>query len=172
MSFTWLLLNVAALPSIHERHTTDGKLTASATLHPVQEENEEVSGQAGARYGFVFHVLPNLISTAHLFQLVFVKLMDHGGIAITAAASWKRIPWHAIFINSTYRRTSNYWITSGEKTSVYRGNLGSRRSVLVRKEILKEQLSFCRHYLLSLLHVDLSGSANCEIKFQILAIQY
>ena len=71
-----------------------------------------------------------------------------------------------------YHRTSIYWITSGEKTSVYRGTLGSRRSVLCRNEILKEQFSFCRHYLSSLVLVDLLGSANCEIKIQIVAIQY
>ena len=40
-------------------------------------------------------------------------------------------------------------------------------------EISKEKLSFCRHYLSSsLVFVDLMGSDNCEIKFQIVVIQY
>ena len=40
--------------------------------------------------------------------------------------------------------------------------LGSRWSVLGPNEILKGQLSFCRHYLSSVMFVDLLGSANCE----------
>ena len=71
---------------------------------------------------------------------------------------------------SCHRRTSNYWIASGEKTSVYRGTLGSPRSVLGPNEILKEQLSFCRHYLSSLVFVNLVGStvggiSNCQKEF-------
>ena len=50
--------------------------------------------------------------------------------------------------------------------------LGPRRFVLGPNEILKEQLSFCRHYLSSLVLVDLMVSASCEISIQILAIQY
>ena len=50
--------------------------------------------------------------------------------------------------------------------SVCRGALGSRQSVLGPNEILKERLSFCRHYLSSLVLVDLMGSANGEIKIQ------
>ena len=65
-----------------------------------------------------------------------------------------------------------YGRTSGKKSSVYRGTLGSRRSVLGQNETLKEQLSFCRHYLSALLLIDLLGSANCEINIQIVAIQY
>ena len=40
------------------------------------------------------------------------------------------------------RRTSNHWIAWGEKTSVYRGTRGSRRSACGPNENLKELLSF------------------------------
>ena len=49
----------------------------------------------------------------------------------------------------------------GNKPSVYRGTLISRRSVLGPREILKEQLCFCRHYLSSLVFVDLLRSVYC-----------
>ena len=39
--------------------------------------------------------------------------------------------------------------------SVYKGTSSSRRSVLGPNENLKEQLSFCRHYLSSLVFVHL-----------------
>ena len=38
--------------------------------------------------------------------------------------------------------------------------------------VRKEQLSFCRHYVSSLVFVDLTRSANCEMKIQTVAIQY
>ena len=63
-------------------------------------------------------------------------------------------------------------IASGEKTSVYRGTFGSQRSVLGPNDFMKEQLSFCRHYLSSLVRVNLMGSANYEIKIQIVVAQY
>ena len=49
-----------------------------------------------------------------------------------------------MLIGVKYRRTSNYWIALGEKTSVYRGTRGSRRSTFGRNENLKERLSSCR----------------------------
>ena len=70
-----------------------------------------------------------------------------------------------------HRRTSNYLIASGEKTSVYTGTVGSRRSVLGPNRFLKEPLTFHRHDLSSLVFFSLSGSANFEIKIQIVAIQ-
>ena len=69
-----------------------------------------------------------------------------------------------------YRRTATFWIVWGEKTSVYRGTLHTRRSVLGPNGILIEQLRFCRHYLSSLVFVDLLESENCEIEIQIVAI--
>ena len=51
-----------------------------------------------------------------------------------------------------YRRTSNYWIVSGKKTSVYRGSRGSRRSACGPNENLKERLSICRYYPASLVN--------------------
>ena len=43
-----------------------------------------------------------------------------------------------------YRRTSNYWIVLGKKSSVYRGTRGSRRSDCGPNENLKARLSSCR----------------------------
>ena len=43
-----------------------------------------------------------------------------------------------------YHRTSNYSIASGERTSVYRGTRGSRRSASGPNESLKEPSSSCR----------------------------
>ena len=71
-----------------------------------------------------------------------------------------------------YRRTSNHWIVLGEKLSVYRGTRGSRRSACGPNENLKERLSFWRYYPASLVIFVLMVFANCEIKIQILEIQY
>ena len=55
-----------------------------------------------------------------------------------------------------YRRISNYWIASGEKTSVYRGTGGSRRSACGSNENMKVRLSscsgFCSYVIYSLRH--------------------
>ena len=75
-------------------------------------------------------------------------------------------------ILSGYRRTSNYWIALGEKMSVYRGIRGSRRSACGPSENLKDWLSSCRWYLASLMICVLMLSTNCEIKNQIVVIQY
>ena len=80
--------------------------------------------------------------------------------------------WEIVCLKSVYRKMPNYWIASGEKVGVYRGTLHSRRSVLGPNRCLKEQLSFCRHYLSSLVFVDLMGSSKCEIEIQIVAIKY
>ena len=71
-----------------------------------------------------------------------------------------------------YRRTSNYWIVSGKKTSVYRGTWGSRRSACGPNENLLERLSFCRYYPACPVIFILMLSVNCEIKIQMLVIQY
>ena len=59
-----------------------------------------------------------------------------------------------------------------QKTSVYRGTRGSRRSACGPNGNLKERLSFCRYYPASLVIFILMLSANCEIKIQMLVIQY
>ena len=73
---------------------------------------------------------------------------------------------------SEYRRTSNYWIALDQKTSVYRGTQGSGRSVWDPNENLRERLSSCRSHLASLVSLFLMLSTNCEIKIQIVVIQY
>ena len=59
-----------------------------------------------------------------------------------------------------------------EETSVYRDTIGLWRSILGPNEILNEQLNFCRHDLTSLVYVDMMECANCEMKNQIVTVQY
>ena len=72
----------------------------------------------------------------------------------------------------TCRRTANYGIALGEKTSVYMGTGGSRRSVCVPNENLNERLRSGRLHLSSPVIFVMMFSANCEIKIQIVVIQY
>ena len=73
----------------------------------------------------------------------------------------------AVHLFSGYRRTSNYWIASWAKTSVFRGTSGFQRSILGPTEILKEHLSFCRHHLSSLMFVDLLESTIVRLKSKV-----
>ena len=71
-----------------------------------------------------------------------------------------------------YRRTCNYWIALGGKTSVYSGTQGWRRCACGPNENLKEWLSSCTYYLASLVIFDLMVSTNHEISVQIVVIPY
>ena len=70
------------------------------------------------------------------------------------------------------RRTSNYWIAQCEKTSVYRGTRGSRRSDYGPNESWKERFRSSKWLLASLVIFVLISSTNCEMKIQIVSIQY
>ena len=139
------------------KHVTIGRVGTEKLIHTWCKSR--LWGSLWYSRHFECALASNLNSAAKIWPSKCTQLCQPGTIFIRT-------------LRSSHRRTSNYWIVLGEKTSVYRGTRGSRRSACGPNENLKERLSSCRHYPASLVIFDVMLSANCDINFLILVIQY